>query len=61
MKEVLVKFPLSFSLNNNHLKHRKRVNSKLEQKVNFKFVSFLAGPIWVILINLGALSTASND
>lgn len=56
-----MKLPLSFSLDDRHFEYRKCVNSQLKQEVNFKLGSFGGWPVWVFLVNFGALSTTSNN
>lgn len=37
------------------------MNSKLKEKVDFKFCSFLCWPVWVVLVDFSTFATATNN
>lgn len=60
MQQQLIKLPLGLPLDHDHLEHRKEVHSQLNHEVHLE-VGSVGWPVWVLLVDLAALTTATNN
>lgn len=60
MQQQLIKLPLCLPLDDDHLKHRKEVHSKLNHEVHLEIGS-IRWPIRVLFIDLAAFTTTTNN